>query len=221
MAQQTGIIGLGNDLPTRDPDIMDSLLALRTRMLIDLHVAKPGKIVSYDNTKKTAVVQPAFNSLLKNGSIIALPPINDVPVAILQGGGFSLQFPIAAGDPCLLIFVDRDISVWLQTGEQAVPATQSLHDYSDVIALVGPSPLTAGLPSPSSGETALLDGAGTTKLGIQGGKLTIQNSTQSLLGVLQTLIEGIQGLTVNGTPVVDSTGKVASALIDLAALLYT
>lgn len=60
------------------------------------------------------------------------------------------------------------------------------------------------------------------------GKIAIYNSSKSLKTILSNLISGIQGLTyipypggVAGppVPVVDSTGKVASALSDLALLL--
>ncbi len=59
------------------------------------------------------------------------------------------------------------------------------------------------------------------KVVVINGKVSVANGTKNLATVLEDLVLGIQGLTCAspGSPVVDSTGKVAAALLDLALLL--
>ncbi len=77
-----------------------------------------------------------------SSAAIALPLIQDVPVLIPSAGGFSLTFPIAPGDECLLVFSDTAIDTWLQNGcegDQPVSPSHPLrrHSLSDAIAIFG------------------------------------------------------------------------------------
>lgn len=49
-----------------------------------------------------------------------------------------MTFPAVAGDPCLVLFCDRDIDNWfIGQSPNTPPATERIHDLSDGIALVG------------------------------------------------------------------------------------
>jgi len=58
-------------------------------------------------------------------------------VFILSGGTGHLTFPIASGDPCLVLFNDRDLDLWWSTGNTAIPNSDRAHDLSDGLILVG------------------------------------------------------------------------------------
>ena len=75
--------------------------ALKKEIFTSLHCALPGKIVSFDASANTAVVQLA----VKNGDRL-LPLLLDVPVCVHP---FST---ISAGMNCLLVFADLDIDAW-------------------------------------------------------------------------------------------------------------
>ena len=100
--------------------------ALKKEIFTSLHCALPGKIVSFDASANTAVVQPA----VKNGDR-ALPQIVDVPVCV-----HPLSM-ISAGMTCLLVFADRDIDAWWASGDTEEPASGRMHDLSDAFAIVG------------------------------------------------------------------------------------
>ena len=114
---------------------------------IRLHTAFPGIIVSFDPVKVTAVVQPAIQALLRSeqGALtyVTLPQLLDCPVIFPRGGGnggagFTLTFPVVAGDECLVILSERAIdNWWAQSGVQQ-PAEIRYHDLSDGFALPGP-----------------------------------------------------------------------------------
>lgn len=52
-----------------------------------------------------------------------------------------------------------------------------------------------------------------------GGLFHVKNASASLFTVLQTLIQGIQGATAGGNPIVDATTKIAQALTQLGQLM--
>ena len=69
---------------------------------------------------------------------VNLPLIQDVPVLVPSAGGWSLTFPIKAGDECLLVFSDTALDAWLQNGDIAnEPISCRRHDLSDAVAIFG------------------------------------------------------------------------------------
>lgn len=209
-------------LPTKTivkPSLIDLLAAVKTEIKSDLNCVKIGTIQSFDNAKKTATIQLLFKRNIP-GRVASYPTLVDCPVFTLQGGGGSLQMPIQAGDTALVLFADRDIDNWFCSGSEAVPATARTHDLSDAIALVGLNAENSDLSDYSAGEARLaLSGA---RFALKAGKANVQNGASSLYQVLNDLILGLQGAhcASPGSPLVDTTGKIATALTGLAALLY-
>ncbi len=108
----------------------------------------PGTIVSFDTVTQMAQVSVCFQRTIKAAQnldttgesadvIIDYPVLIRVPIIVLQGGGGYITFPITAGDGCLLLFCDRDIDVWIETGLINPPGSDRLHDLNDAVALVG------------------------------------------------------------------------------------
>lgn len=62
-------------------------------------------------------------------------PITQVPLIIYGSDGAHITLPNPVGTICLLLFLDRDISNFLLTGEVYDPSTTRMHDFSDCIAL--------------------------------------------------------------------------------------
>lgn len=66
------------------------------------------------------------------------PTLIECPCIVIGGGGGYLSFPITAGDECLILFNDRDMSNWYGTGStSSPPPTGTLHSFSDAVILVG------------------------------------------------------------------------------------
>ena len=101
--------------------------ALKQEIFESLHCALPGTVVSFDAETQTAVIQPA----VRTGSDVDLPLLRDVPVFM------PVSFEIQEGDACLVIFADRDIDSWFETGEAEVPPSGRMHSLSDGFAFVG------------------------------------------------------------------------------------
>lgn len=107
-----------------------------------LRVALPGIVQLFNPDTVTAVIQPAIRYIERdnNGEKVTqdYPLLVDVPVIFPRGGGCTLTFPIKAGDECLVIFADRCIDFWWQSGGVQEPVDDRMHDLSDAFCIVGP-----------------------------------------------------------------------------------
>lgn len=108
----------------------------------EIWTALPGIIQSFNPIALTVTVQPAIQGSITaaDGSVfrVNLPVLPDVPVAFPHGGGFSLTYPLKAGDEVLVVFASRCMDAWWQSGGVQAPAEQRMHDLSDGIAIPGP-----------------------------------------------------------------------------------
>lgn len=107
-----------------------------------LRVSLPGIVQSFDPIACTCTVQPAISgqSTDAQGKIKSapLPLLVDVPVIFPRGGGCTITFPVKTGDECLVVFSDRCIDFWWQSGGVQEPVDPRQHDLSDAFAIVGP-----------------------------------------------------------------------------------
>ncbi|MBZ5673716.1 MAG: phage baseplate protein [Acidobacteriia bacterium] len=127
---------------TVPPSLEAILQSHKREVLKAVNCARVGVIKAFDPTKQTATVmiaQQQVTSISPEGvrTIQEYPLLLVVPVVFPAGGGFTLTFPIAEGDECLVIFNDREIDNWLTTGPGSTPTTSRVHDLSDGMALVG------------------------------------------------------------------------------------
>ncbi|KMW73353.1 hypothetical protein TI10_09770 [Photorhabdus luminescens subsp. luminescens] len=127
---------------SRTGDLSETLKAINHSLSSQLRVAIPGIIQSFNAEAVTCVVQPAIKSGTTDKddkkTSVSLPLLVDVPVIFPRGGGVTLTFPVKAGDECLVVFADRCIDFWWQSGGVQEPADERQHSLSDTFAIVGP-----------------------------------------------------------------------------------
>lgn len=135
-----------------------------------MRVSMPGIIQSFDPDAVTAVVQPAIKGAEKDESgaevSVNLPLLVDVPVVFPRGGGCTLTFPVKAGDECLVIFADRCIDFWWQSGGIQEPVDDRMHDLSDAFCIVGPQSQAKKISGISTSAVELRSYDGGTKLSL-------------------------------------------------------
>lgn len=135
-----------------------------------MRVSIPGIIQSFDPDAVTAVVQPAIKGAEKDESgaevSVNLPLLVDVPVVFPRGGGCTLTFPVKAGDECLVIFADRCIDFWWQSGGIQEPVDERMHDLSDAFCIVGPQSQAKKIGGISNSAVELRSDDGETKLSL-------------------------------------------------------
>jgi len=136
--------------------------------------------------------------------------------------------PITVGDGCLVVFADRCITTWFSTGQANPLPDFRMHDISNGFVLIGVNPnLTPILTPLLAHEGGICETKSATGAKIAANstthKITIANTSGTLLAALTTLITALGTLTVNtGTGVITPTSVTAIqvALTELQALMY-
>lgn len=148
-------------IPSHDlsGDLSQALKAMGKHLSSTLRVAVPGIIQSFDPDTVTCTVQPAVNGSVPDEagaeSTEGLTLLVDLPVIFPRGGGVTLTFPIKAGDECLVIFSDRCIDFWHQSGGNGDPVDERQHDTSDAFVIVGPQSLAQKISGISTSAAQL------------------------------------------------------------------
>lgn len=162
------------DQRERADDALESLRALLEGHLAGVWTALPGIVQAYTPGEMTVSVQPAIQAQVRdqqgNLTYQTLPLLIHCPVFFPQGGGFTLTFPIKAGDECLIVFASRCIDTWWQSGSAQPPIDLRMHDLSDGFALVGIRSLGRVLPSLSTTAVQLRTDDGTSYVEIDASK---------------------------------------------------
>jgi len=101
-----------------------------------------GTIQSFDSSTQRASIQisaqrPVSQDILNNITWDTYTLLIEVPIIIIGGGSSHISFPIQAGDECIVLFNDTDITNWKLLGGSQQLDTYRSHDLSDGFALVG------------------------------------------------------------------------------------
>lgn len=89
-----------------------------------------------DNTVICSITNKKTLKTNHNGTqeVIEYPPIY-AKVYYIGTGDFAINYPLAVGSPCLLLFNDREFYSFFQTGEISPLDTYRMHDLSDCICM--------------------------------------------------------------------------------------
>ncbi|WP_369050833.1 Gp138 family membrane-puncturing spike protein [Burkholderia gladioli] len=119
----------------------DATLLTKDYTAAQMRCACPGIIESFDAVAMTCVVQPAIKAYRTDeiGTTTAfdMPLLVDCPVQFPGAGGASMTFAVARGDECLVVFSDRSIDAWWQSGGTGERVSSRMHDLSDGMVLLG------------------------------------------------------------------------------------
>lgn len=122
----------------KEPFTMDRYIAqVVDNKLKELHTCMPGKIVSFDTDTQIAEIQPLIRRIFVNSGPVDLPLCISCPVMFPRAGGFSMTFPVTVGDECMIMFSERALDTWLQSGGVQLPLDTRRHSLSDAIAILG------------------------------------------------------------------------------------
>lgn len=179
-----------------------------------------GRIIEFDKDTQTCTVE-LMQIKQFNNQLITPAPITQVPLIMLGAGGAYITMPNPVGTICLLLFLDRNMDNFMETGEQYVPDTTRMHDFTDAIALTTFTTLVNPLNDydeeavtlfneglieeisklsyikiyPDKIEIQAADGANITA----NDKVSISNSSQDLGTLIQSFLTACESIaTVNG-----------------------
>lgn len=170
--------------------------------MMDVRVSMPARIVSFDPATKTAQVEICMQMVDDDDSAIEYPPLVDCPCLFTRGGGFHVVHPYSAGDSGLVLFSDRCLDGWFESGKTAPPMDFRVHSMSDAYFIGGADHLGNVSPIVSG---AMFIGKDDNSAGLQinaDGSLILKGASLKIEPPVTTssTITSIGQITANGKP---------------------
>lgn len=205
-----------------EPNIKDILGLLKTNVFANLNCHNIGKILEFNPNTQTCTVQLMQIKQFNNRRITPAP-LTNVPLIICGAGGGHITMPNPVGTICILLFMDRNIDAFLETGESYVPPTTRMHDFTDCIALTTfktlANPLTEydekavtimneeiveGIKNKSyikvygdNVQIKTTQGEATSAAINVSNKINIQNNSQNLASLIQSFLVACESIVVD------------------------
>lgn len=185
--------------PVTPIDLFDLLRYYKEDLKSELNCVSLGVIRTFYPETQTADISISyFRFLAKNtepDEVRSYPILVKCPVVIMNGGGSALTFPIVPGDKCVILFNDRDMDLWVTSGQINVPNTNRMHDLSDGIALVGIYTQPAVLQDYNQLGPQLNNNG--TLIALED-KIRLETSVMTLLNALLQLTTAIKSIVTSG-----------------------
>lgn len=178
-----------------------------------IYTALPGIITGVNLDALTVTVQPAIKGIItqKNGvrNVVAMPLLPDVPIYFPRGGGYTLTFPIAVGDECLVVFSSRCIDSWWQSGGVQSPTELRMHDLSDGFALIGPFSQVQKIANVSATSTELRSNDNMLSVSVDQATGTITLKSPTAVVIDTPVVHMTGNLQVDGDQITTGTNTTA------------
>jgi hypothetical protein len=107
-----------------------------SEMMKDLGTSIPGHILSFDSSTQLAQIQIGIQRIDSEGEKFTPPPLIECPVYV-YGGDYSVEAQIDPGCEGVILFSQRCIDAWVNTGGVANNPILRFHDFSDAYFLPG------------------------------------------------------------------------------------
>ncbi len=183
-------------------EFVKQMKMLVSGMINDIHTAVPACILEYNASNGTATVKP-YGVMMANGQSLDYPLISGVHVmtccSVTANAGIA--FPTKAGDDCLLIFSEQDISGWQNGMTQDISLK---YDLTNAIAIVGLSNRTVSAVKSASENDKVRIFCGETAVDIEKDRVEVNvGNTKLIVANGNVIIDG--NLTVSGNIVYGGT----------------
>lgn len=70
---------------------------------------------------------------------VSISVLSRIPVGLFKAGGFILTLPVAPGGEGIILFSDRSLSLWKETGKKAPPRETEFHGLSGAVFVPFPT----------------------------------------------------------------------------------
>ena len=180
-----------NETPTMAQVIQNAIDA----RLLEMHTCLPAIVIEYDASTQRATVRPQIKRQYRNGDVVELPYIRDVPVVWPRGGGSFFHLPIAAGDIVTLVFSERSLDEWKETGGSVLPEEFRKFNLSDAFAIPGGYPFN-NIFSPNGEDVQLQHGNAKFRM-TKSGKYEFLGSAEEILDLLIQALDTLSTTTTN------------------------
>jgi hypothetical protein len=192
MSTENATPSLGND-PANNDSLAGMLSLVFRKLMMATDGVTPAAVLGYEAGPPDYVsVQPLVQIVSTLGQAEPRAQVAKVPVCQIGAGGFVLRFPLVPGDTGLLIACDRDISLFMQSGEQAPPNTNRIKDFGNSFFL----PVVLRGYTIADAENAILQNFdGTVAVNLSSDTITLTAPTVEIPGELivggRTIVMGM------------------------------
>lgn len=217
-----------NLVPSTEISLADAFSYLKRDLKLEINCHHIGTINSFNSSLQTAQVTINYVKTFIDKDALGqtvnrtqnYPTIIDAPCIFPGGGNANLTFPVQKGDPCFVLFNDRDLDNWFAGSSSSSPSTPRLHSFSDAVVLVGgPRSILNVILNYDASAAALSNGTTSVKVYSDKVVITIGLATVTVTAsdVLVNLGAGVTlELTSAGKfKVTNSMGELVSAILQL------
>ena len=178
------------------------VLAIIQDRLTRVGTSIPGHVTAFDPATQLAQLQIGIRS--SQGA--QLPIIIECPVQF-PGGAFVVEHQIDPGDEGIIVFSQRCIDAWVETGGDAEQPVPRMHDFADAYFIPGIRSKPNVITGFSNDGIKLRNEAGDKYIWLKsGGDIEITAGTVAITGDLTaTTIAAETSLTAAGAEVVGHT----------------
>lgn len=189
-------------------------------MMKGVATSVPGHILAFDPLTQLAQVQIGITRVDLNGATFDPPAIIETPV-YFPGGAYHLEYQIDPGDEGDILFSQRCVDGWLQTGGIASNPIGRFHDPQDAFFLPGFRSLPNALPAFQNNGIRLSNLTGTQFAWLKkDGSIFVENGAGFIrLGADGTV--NINGVTINPASLVTTPNDVVAGTIHLVTHRHT
>ncbi len=159
----------------------------------------PGHVLSFDPVQQIAQVQIGIQRVDLDGATFSVPPIIETPVCF-PGSGPTLEFKIEPNCEGVIIFSQRCIDGWMQSGGVAPNPLARFHDMQDAMFIPGIRSKPRAIKSFSNNGVRMRNEAGDVFAWLKDdGVISISNGSGSfeMLASGEVVINGLR-ITVDG-----------------------
>lgn len=199
-----------NKISKAKPTQLEINQLLKTNIFSNLNCHNIGRILEFDPTTQLCTVE--LMQIKQFGDQAYTPaPITQVPLIMLGAGNAHITMPNPVGTTCLLLFLDRNMDNFMETGEQYMPDTARMHDFTDCVALTTFKTLVNPIQNYDEQAISLLNEDiidevnHVTSLKVYPdsvevqttGKIKFANTTQNLATLMQSFLTACENITVD------------------------
>lgn len=188
----------------------DLLKVAFVEMMKDVCTSIPGYILAFTAGGQIAQVQIGIMRVDVNGQTFAPPPLIEVPVYFAGGSKYMIEHQIDPGDEGIVLFSQRCIDGWFNTGGVGENPIGRFHDYADAMFLPGMRSQPNAIKSFANNGVRMRDAAGANYIWLKNdGTAEIKVSTLKVIGNIehtgdQTTSGTVQGNNIKGVVKVDA-----------------
>lgn len=113
------------------PDLQEFVRLLINDIKIEINCINIGRIVKFYEEDKTADISICFKKKVGK-DILEYPLLLKCPIL-----GNKITLPIEEGEYCLVLFNDKNMDSWFETGNPQVPYSDEKHDLNNGFAITG------------------------------------------------------------------------------------